>query len=481
MKPHLRSLARSLVLLVALGIAGADVRAQAPSDAVARIDRIFESFDSARSPGCAVGVARNGETVLERAWGMAELEHRVANAPGTIFEAGSVSKQFTAAAVVLLALEGTLSLDDDVRRWVPEVPDYGERITLRHMITHTSGLRDWGSVAGISGWGRSNRTHDHDHVLDIISRQSALNFPPGQQYSYSNSGYNLLAVVVERASGRSFADFSRERLFEPLGLHDTQWRDDYRRIVPGRSGAYSPAGDGFRINVPIEHVHGNGGLLTTVRDLLTWNEHLRRGTLGSELTAEMHTRGVLNDGQEIHYAGGLQFGVQNGFPRISHTGSTSGYRAYLALFPEQALSVALLCNVSSANPGALGGQVAAVFLPDPPATAVAGAGAPAGGPPGGQATQPERFAPSPDDLRSYPGVYHSDDAETTLEVGVDDGQLVVRRRPASRMALSPGTAPDTFGSPLGTIRFIRDDAGRVTELSVSQARVFDMRFQRVGR
>lgn len=450
----------------------------AASDPVRQLDQIFRDFDSARSPGCAIGVARDGRTVLERSYGMADLEHRVANDPSTIFEAGSVSKQFTAAAVVLLALDGALSLDDDVRAWVPEVPDYGPTVTLRHLMTHTSGLRDWGSVAAISGWGRSVRTHDHDHVLDIVSRQSALNFPPGDQYSYSNSGYNLLAVVAERASGQSFADFSRERLFAPLGLHDTQWRDDYRRIVPRRASAYARTGNGFRIDRPIEHVHGNGGLLTTVGDLLTWNEHLRRATLGEAFMAEMHTRGILNDGSEISYAGGLQFGSQNGTRRISHTGATSGYRAYLALFPDEALSVALLCNVSSANPGALGGRVAALFLPDPPPVAEARAeeqAAPAGEAAGG----PPPFSPAPDALGEYTGRYHSEDAEVTIRLVVDGDALVLLRRPSSRMELSPADAADTFRGALGTIRFLRDDSGRVDGLSVRQARVHDLRFERL--
>jgi CubicO group peptidase (beta-lactamase class C family) len=446
----------------------------APSDSLSRVDEIFRAFDSARSPGCAVGVARNGQTLLERAWGMADLEHRVANESGTIFEAGSVSKQFTVAAIVLLALDGEISLEDDVRDHIPELPDYGETITLRHMITHTSGLRDWGHVAAFSGWGRPERTHDHDHVVDIASRQSALNFMPGEAYSYSNTGFNLLAVIVERVTDQSFADFSRERLFTPLGLHDTQWRDDYRRIVPGRASAYSPSENGFVINRPIEHVHGNGGLLTTVSDLLRWNEHLRTGTLGAEFMTQMHTRGVLNNGEEIHYAGGLQFGSQNGVERISHTGATSGYRAYLALFPQEELSVTVLCNTSNANPGALGGQVSAVFLPDPPE------GAEEPEDPAQEDTEASPWEPTAEDLSAFAGTYYSDDAEVTLRVVVEDGELVILRRPSDRFPLTPSSQDATFEGSLGEIRFIRDDTrGPATQFSVSQARVHDMRFVRV--
>jgi CubicO group peptidase (beta-lactamase class C family) len=215
----------------------------------ARVDRLFRQWDTTQSPGCAVGVAADGRTLLARAWGMADLEHDIPNTAATIFEAGSVSKQFTAAAVILLAQQGRLTLDDDVRTHVPELPDYGPTITIRHLLTHTSGLRDWGSVAAIAGWGRGVRTHTHDHVLDILARQRGLNFEPGAEYSYSNSGYNLLAIIVSRVSGSSFADFSRTHIFEPLGMKDTQWRDDYRRIARGRASAYAAAETTIRVVV----------------------------------------------------------------------------------------------------------------------------------------------------------------------------------------------------------------------------------------
>jgi CubicO group peptidase (beta-lactamase class C family) len=384
------------------------------------LDRIFERWDSDRTPGCAVGIARAGEPVLARSWGMANLEHAVPSTAGTIYEAGSVSKQFTAAAVVLLALDGALSLDDDVRAWVPELPDHGQRITLRHLLNHTSGLRDWGSVAAISGWGRNLRTHDHDHVLDILARQSELNYPPGDAYSYTNSGYNLLAVIVERVSGSSFADFSRERIFEPLGLSDTQWRDDYRRLVPGRATAYSPTGNGFLINQPIEHVHGNGGLLTTVGDLLAWTEALAAGALGGPGFVElMHETGVLNSGRPIAYAAGLQVGDYRGTSRVSHTGATSGYRAFLARYPEQDLSVALLCNVSAVNPGAVGNRVSDLFLGDLPEDGGAEGDLPA-------VTLASR------DLQSRAGLYRDVASGAPLALVMDEDQLRMEGGPTLR-------------------------------------------------
>ncbi len=182
--------------------------------------------------------SKDGKPIVQKAYGMADLEHDAPNRADTIFEAGSVSKQFTAAAVLLLAQDGKLSLDDPVRKYVPELPDYGAPLTIRHMLHHTSGLRDWGEVASIAGWPRTSRVYTHAHVIDILCRQKALNFPSGAQYSYSNSGYNLAAIIVSRVSGKTFAEFSNERIFAPLGMTKTSWRDDYTRVVKGRAIAY---------------------------------------------------------------------------------------------------------------------------------------------------------------------------------------------------------------------------------------------------
>lgn len=436
-----------------------------------------------------MGVARNGATLLTRSYGMADLERDVASTPATIYEAGSVSKQFTATAVILLAQQGKLSLDDDIRKYVPEVPDYGAPIRIRHLLTHTSGLRDWGSVAAIAGWGRSARTHTHAHVVDILSRQRALNFPPGDQYSYSNSGYNLLAVIVDRVSGMAFAEFSKRFIFEPLGMRNTQWRDNWTRIVKGRAIAYAASGNQFAIDNPIENVHGNGGLLTTVADLLLWNENLETGAKvgGRAYVDEMHRQGVLNSGQQIAYASGIQVGTFAGTQSVSHTGSTSGFRAFLARYPQQKLSVALLCNVGAVNPGNVGQQVARVFLA--PATQPGGRGgdAPVVGADDpnaasaniGRGRGGSAYTPRPADLEAYVGEYYSPDAETALVLSVENGQLVAHRRPATRITLMP-MERDAFNASagLGAVRFIRDASGKVVQLSIRQARVFDLRFDR---
>ena len=524
------------------------VHAQIPDDAGQSVDEIFARWDSVTSPGCTVGVTKDGLTILERAYGMADLEHGIPNTTETIFEGGSVSKQFTAAAVVLLALEGKLSLDDDVRDYIPEVPDYGTTITLRHMMNHMSGLRDWGSVAGISGWGRGQRSHDHDDVLDIVSRQSVLNFEPGHEYSYSNTGFNLLAIIVGRVSGTSFGQFSKERIFEPLGMKNTQWRDDYRRIVPGRSTAYSALPEGrWEINRPIEDVHGNGGILTTVGDLGIWNQALTDGRLGgTQFVRMMHRQGRLNDGSEIVYAGGLQVRQFAGVRSITHTGSTAGYRAYLGRFPDQGLSVAMICNASNVSTGGTGGRIARIFLgaeaSDPessegvslshaalesfaglyrePVTgntrelrvvegqlrdggarliplsegefAVGTAGRRYVFDDAGRSSfriedwqftdhrfEPvEPWEPNAADLEPLAGTYHSEDAETTFVVGVDDGELTLWQRPNRTRMLAP-IYSDAFRMGGNIVRFHRDGTGRITSLSLGLGRVYDMRFGRV--
>jgi CubicO group peptidase (beta-lactamase class C family) len=462
-------------LMSAMLAAPLQLFAQQPADLASHVDAVFAHWDSDESAGCAAGITRDGRPVLAHAYGMADLEHGVPNTPSTIFEAGSVSKQFTAAAIVLLALDGALALDDDVRRHVPELPEYGQTITIRHLLTHTSGLRDWGSVAAIGGWGRGERTHTHDHVLDILSRQRALNFTPGTEYSYSNSGYNLLAVIVDRVSGMPFAEFSRTRIFEPLGLHDTQWRDDYRRIVKGRSSAYATRNGRWLIDRPIENVHGNGGLLTTVDDLLKWNEALAAGALGGQPFIDMmHQRGVLNDGRSIDYAAGLFVGTLDDVREISHTGSTAGYRAFLARYPDQRIGVAVLCNAGNVSPGTIGRSVARIVLGGsarPVSTAAAL--------PPSRAAEPEAPAPARAELEELVGEYYSPDVETSLTVLIDGDSLVILRRPADRMVLRPVERDLFAAGSLGRVRFIRSDDGTVSQLSVQQARVYDLRFDRV--
>jgi len=441
--------------------------AVAPAPAAA-VDEIFSKWTSS-TPGCAVGIAVGGKPVLMKAYGMADLEHDVRNTPETIFEAGSVSKQFTAMAVQLLASEGKLSIDDQVRKYIPELPDYGKSLTIRHMLSHTSGLRDWGSIESIAGWPRTTREYTHAHVLEIVSRQKSLNFDPGTHWSYSNTGFNLAAIIVSRVSGMPFAEFSKQRIFTPLGLTHTSWRDDHTRIVKGRAIAYAFENGEYHIEMPFENVHGNGGLLTTVGDLLAWNKHLVNPKVGNpKLIAEMTTVGRFNDGKPLAYGLGFFVEEYRGVHNVYHSGSTAGYRAHLNRFTDSDTSVAVLCNGSNGDASRSANRVSDVYLGDRLKPAP---------PPGPATPQPAALNPPPSaaQLNALAGSYWSDEAETMLVAAVDQGALVLRRRPDTVIKLT-AIGPDKFRGSIGTVTFMRNASGAVDSLSVNQDRVWDLRF-----
>ncbi|HET9788180.1 MAG TPA: serine hydrolase, partial [Pyrinomonadaceae bacterium] len=267
----------------------------------------------------------------------------------------------------MLQQDGKLSLDDPVKKYIPELPDYGVPLTIRHMLNHTAGLRDWGSVLSLTGAGRGERVINQDLALDVIAHQRSLNFKPGSEYSYSNSGYNLAAIIVERVSKQKFPAFVEERLFKPLGLKNSSWRDDYQRIVPGRAQAYSRQGNGpWRLNMPFMNVYGNGGMLTTVGDWMKWNAMLDSQSLGAPLVTALETRGVLNDGRKISYALGLTIDTYKGLKDVSHGGSTAGYQTFLTRYPDNKVSVGVMCNGTSPSAGGIAANITdEIFGPFP--------------------------------------------------------------------------------------------------------------------
>jgi CubicO group peptidase (beta-lactamase class C family) len=375
------------------------------------VDAVFQKWNRAESPGCVVGVDRPGAARLIRSYGSEDLEHDVPNTESTVLEAGSVSKQFTAAAILTLADRHKIRLSDDVRTYLPELPDYGAPITIAELLGHTSGLRDWGEVEGMAGWPRTTRIYTLDEVLDIAARQKHLNYPPGTAYSYTNTGYNLLAIIVARVSGQSLAQFTHANLFVPLGMTQTQWRDDFTRVVKDRAIAYVFGKDGYHQEMPFENAYGNGGLLTTVDDLLTWNRALTAGALGKFVTAELQRQTLLNGGRPIAYARGLFVQSYHGVREVSHSGATAGYRAWLGRYPDQNLSIALLCNAGDADVVRLAHSLADLFLPKLPPEQV----------PGSAAT----FSPSPEQLTEHAGLYFGLPSGLPLQLTVLDGALRV--------------------------------------------------------
>lgn len=353
------------VVLVVLGggriVLGGD---QGGADAPGRIDRIFERWNTGRTPGCAVGVAQRGQVVYTQGYGYANLEYGVRITPDTVFESGSVAKQFTAGAVALLVLDGKLSLDDPIRKYVPEVPDFGTPIRIRHLLSHTSGLRSQWPLLTLAGRPPGSAVHSVAEIVELVSFQRELNFKPGDEYLYNNTAFTLLTVVVERVSGQPFAAFCRDRLFKPIGMPKTHWRDDFTHIVQGRATAYRAVGaGGFRSFPSFTNVIGNGGLLTTIGDLLRWNDHLDHPRVGGQAWAEMlQTPARLNDGSVLGYAFGLVVQDYRGVREVGHGGSTAGYQTYVMRMPDERLSVAVLCNTTGTNPAAYAHQVAEIML-----------------------------------------------------------------------------------------------------------------------
>lgn len=399
-----------LLVLTVIAFLANTTSAQVPEKqkAISGAERAFEKFAKAYvapAPGCAAAVSLNGETVFEKAFGLAELEHNVPNTAQTIFESGSVAKQFTAAALVLLQQDGKLSIDDPVKKYIPELSDYGSPLTIRHLLNHTAGLRDWGTVLGLTGAGRGDRVINQDLALDVITHQRALDFKPGAEYSYSNSGYNLAAIIVERVSKQKFPAFVEARLFKPLGMTNSSWRDDHQRIVPGRAQAYSRQGNGpWRLNMPFMNVYGNGGMLTTVGDWMKWNAMLDSQSLGAPLVSALETQGVLNDGRKISYALGLVVATYKGLKDVSHGGATAGYQTFLTRYPNNRVSVGVMCNGTSPSAGGIATSITDEIFGPLPETA-----------------RPEPAKVSEDELKKLVGIWRNEKTHAPARFVIENG------------------------------------------------------------
>lgn len=348
-------------------LAGDQVSAQEdPAGLWARVDSVFEDMATPETPGCALSIMREGQPVYMRGYGMANLEYDIPITPSSVFHVASVSKQFTTFAVSLLVADGEVAWEDDIRTYVPEVPEFREVITLRHLANHISGIRDQWNLLAMAGWRFEADVITQGDVLDITSRQTALNFPVGAEYLYSNTGFTLLAVVVERVSGQTLKEFTEERIFAPLGMMGTHFHDDHNTIVRDRAYAYAAVrGGGYRISIPDFDVVGATSLHTTAEDMAKWDRNFYTGEVGGRLLIdEMHRRGILRSGDTIGYALGLSHGTYRGLPTVGHGGADAGYRSNFLRFPEQATSVAVLCNFPTSNPGRLATQVADLVLED---------------------------------------------------------------------------------------------------------------------
>jgi CubicO group peptidase (beta-lactamase class C family) len=417
-------------LLVILALACAIQQQSGAASLTGKVDKIFARWDSNSSPGCALAVIKDSHIVYKRGYGMADLDHNIPISPISIFHVASISKQFTAAAIVLLAEEGKLSLDDEARKYIPELPDFGEPITIRQLIHHTSGLRDQWELLELAGWRYSLDLITDDDVMALISRQKGLNFKPGSRHLYCNTGYTLLAQIVKRVSGQSLREFTLSRLFRPLGMNNTHFRDDHAEIVKNQAYGYGRdrANTTFRLSVTNFDTVGATSLLTTVEDLALWDQNFYQPRVGGRaLTDQLLERGKLNDGQELDYAFGLTLGKYRGLATVDHAGSDAGYRADLLRFPNQHFSVACLCNLGETNPSRLARQVADLYLekelavPEPPPQR-----------PGGPV-----ISLSEQQLSRYSGLYWNRDDERTLRIVQREKGLVAIISPRQRYPVRP--------------------------------------------
>ena len=354
------TLANCLLLLLC-GFASA--QSLTPAE-IAKIDDVFSDYAKPNSPGCALGVYRNGSIAYAHGYGLASLELGVPISPQTVFDIGSTSKQFTAFSILLLQQQGKLSVEDDIRKFMPEIPDYGKRITLHHLMTHTSGMRDYAGLFDLAGVPEQNLTNDQD-AIDLIVRQKALNFMPGDEWDYSNTGFFLLSQVVKRVKGKTLRDFEQENIFTPLGMASTQILNDHTLVIPHRATGYAYDRERKTFGVEMSNFEqtGDGSIQTSVEDLQKWDENFYTAQLGGrDLINQMQVVGRLNNGQEHGYAAGLEITKYRSEPAVRHGGAWAGYRAELIRFPQQHTSIAVLCNVAQSVPETRANKVADVVL-----------------------------------------------------------------------------------------------------------------------
>ena len=430
--------------------------ASAQADVAKDIDGLFSEYDE-QSPGCSVAASRNGKLILSRSYGMAHLEHNIPNQTKTRFYVASISKQFTAAAVALLILDRELSLDDEVRSYVPELPDYGTPIRVHHLVHHTSGLRDYPHLLILSGRNLADSI-TADEVFDLIVRQSELNFEPGSDYLYTNSGYFLLAELVERITGKSPREFAEERIFEPLGLNNSQFHDDHLSLIPNRAEGYLGSGEPWQANRSRYALIGSGGLFTTVEDLLRWDESFYHDTLGDGVSKLMHTFvGGVESGRSIDYGFGFIRGEYRGLTTISHGGGGPAYRSFLVRFPGQHFSAALTCNLEVADARALIFDVVDVLL-EPELLPVA---------------KPEKIERevAKVDLGlydDYSGIYELAPG-FHLIVTREEDRLFAQATNQVKVEIFPESSSKFFYAVVDAqITFVHDDSGNVSELVLDQ-------------
>ena len=471
-----RLIATTLWLLACSTAASAE-----PDERTEKVDKLFSPWDTAETPGAVVAVIKDGKIIYQNAYGMADLERDVPLSPESLFDIASISKQFTALSILLLEEQGKLSLDDDIRTYLPDFPDYGQTITIRHMIHHTSGLRDYMDLMALAGMRHENSFHQSE-IVDLVARQKGLNNNPGEKYLYSNSGYLLLAEIVHKVSGQTLGEFTEQHIFKPLNMKVSHFYEDFTRIVKNRALSYSQKETGGYKNFPyIFDVVGDTGLLIDVGDLLLWDQNFYNNTLGDggpKLIDRVLVRGKLNNGESIDYAFGLRIDTYRGLRVVSHGGGAAGYSTQMMRFPDQKFTLLVLSNLGEFSSGELAKQVADLYLSD---EFTAGPG-----PADGRGERPQSPAPvelklGADELDEYAGHYYSAELEVTYIVRSSlsgDGNLTCHLEFSPVDVQLVPTGPDEWNARRIQLSFLRDRNDKVTGLNVSSGRIKNIFFEK---
>jgi CubicO group peptidase (beta-lactamase class C family) len=396
-----------------------------------KVDKLFVEWNTIDSPGAAAAIIKDNMVIYRKGFGSAQLEYNIPITPSTIFHVASVSKQFTAMAISMLEAEGKLLIDDDIRKHLPEVPDFGKTITIRHLLHHTSGLRDQWDLLVLAGWGWSDLV-TQNHIMDMVKRQKELNFSPGERYLYCNTGYTLLAEIVSRASGKPFTQWTQENIFRPLGMTSTHFHDDNQHIVKNRAYSYEKdEKKGLQKSILNYSNVGATSLFTTVEDLANWVRNFEEKRVGGAKVIErMLTKGVLNNGNPITYARGIEVLDYKGLKIITHGGVDAGFRSSLLYFPDQKFGVVVLANLGSIQPWTLARKIADIYLagqlkqPEPKKTQ-----------PGKKPAKTVKI--SAKKLKTFIGTYWLESSKLVRKIVVEGKKLYYVRSEANRTELEP--------------------------------------------
>lgn len=442
-----------------------------------KVDELFKQWDKNDSPGAAVGIFKDGRIIYARGYGIANLEYALPWTPQTPSRIGSISKQFIGMCIAILAEQGKLSLDDNIRKYIPDWPEYNGPITLRHLMHHTSGVREYLTLVELMGKAEgSGYVYTPRELVRTLSRQKELNFKPGDENSYSNSGYFLLSEIVSRVSGLETSAFAKKYIFDPLGMNNTHFHDEPNMIVKNRAYGYSPKKEGgYRLDILRLKVIGDLGVITTVEDFLKWDQNFYENKLGDgtqNLINMMKTRGKLNSGEVISYAFGLNISHYGGLRIVSHGGSAVGYVAQYMQFPDQRFSVVILSNLSSFSTGQIARKIADLYLADQFKES----------PTPRQRQRPRGERPKPvklssSQLKKYVGNYYSDELDITYTLDVESNNLVLKLRETSSILAAYST--DNFGWGRRRLEFKRDRAKRITGFILQAGRVKNLKFRKI--